>query len=292
MTNPVISVIVPVWHDESRIGQCIEALKRQSLDPDLFEIIVVDNGSTDSSAAVVSGYADVVLLKEPQPGSYAARNRGLARARGEYVAFTDSDCAPERDWIEAGLRAVQGHPEIGIAAGRVAFCEPAGTYNRACLNYERYLSMRQEDNAREGVVITANWFSRKSVLLQHGGFDATLKSGGDHELSRKVSKSGLQTIYVPTAVVVHPPRTQIAEIAAKARRVVGGRWSSATGRLRVLRRMKTETRNLVSRSWRIARARNLSFYERAEVMGLLLRLWIVSLAELLRLQLGGLPTRS
>ena len=292
MTDPVISVIVPVWNDERRIGQCIEALKRQSLDPDLFEIIIVDNGSTDSTAAVVSGYADVVLLQEPQPGSYAARNRGLARARGEYVAFTDSDCAPERDWIEAGLKAAEGHPEIGIAAGRVVFCEPSGAYNRACLNYERYLSMRQEDNAREGVVITANWFSRKSVLVQHGGFDATLKSGGDHELSRKVSKSGLQTIYVPAAVVVHPPRTQIAEIAAKARRVVGGRWSSATGRLRFLRRMKTETRNLVSRSWRIARAGNLSFYERAEVMGLLLRLWIVSLAELLRLQLGGLPTRS
>jgi glycosyltransferase involved in cell wall biosynthesis len=292
MTNPVISVVVPVWNDERRIGQCIEALKGQSLHPDLFEIIVVDNGSTDSTAAVVSGHTDVVLLQEPQPGSYAARNRGLAHARGEYVAFTDSDCVPERDWIETGLKAIEGRSEIGIAAGRVAFCEPTETYNRACLNYERYLSMRQEDNAREGVVITANWFSRKSVLLQHGGFDAALKSGGDHELSRKVSKSGLQTIYVATAVVVHPPRTQIADITAKARRVVGGRWASARGRLRFLKRIKTETRNLVSRSLRIARASNLSFYERAEVVGLLLRLWFISLAELLRLQLGGLPTRS
>jgi glycosyltransferase involved in cell wall biosynthesis len=292
MTNPVISVIVPVWNDERRIGQCIEALKRQSLEPSLFEIIIVDNGSTDSTSAVVSGHAGVILLHESKPGSYAARNHGLAHARGEYVAFTDSDCVPERDWIETGLKAVRDRPDIGVAAGRVAFCEPTGKYNRACLNYERYLSMRQEDNARDGVVITANWFSRKSTLLQHGGFDATLKSGGDQELSRKVSRSGLQTVYVPTAVVVHPPRTQIAEIAAKARRVVGGRWASATGRLRFLKRIKTETKNLVRRSCRIARATNLSVYERVEVVGLLLRLWFVALVELLRLQMGGMPTRS
>jgi glycosyltransferase involved in cell wall biosynthesis len=97
MPVPLLSVIVPVWNDESRIGQCIDALKRQSLDSALFEIIVVDNGSTDSTATVVSRYTNVVLLYEPQPGSYAARNTGLRHARGEYVAFTDSDCVPEED---------------------------------------------------------------------------------------------------------------------------------------------------------------------------------------------------
>jgi len=102
----------------------------------------------------------------------------------------------------------------------------------------------------------------------------------------------LRTVYLPAAVVAHPPRTHVAEIAAKARRIVGGRWASATGRLRLLKRMKMETRNLVRRSWTIAHAKNLSFYERIEVMALLLRLWMVSLAELLRLQFGGAPTRS
>src|SRR5689334_12775424 len=146
-TDPLISVIVPVWNDEKRIGLCIEALRDQSLRSDLFEIIIVDNGSTDSTASVVAQYADVILLDEPRPGSYAARNTGLARARGEYVAFTDSDCTPEADWLEHGLSAVQASADVGVVAGRVVFREPAGTYNRACLNYERYLSMRQEENA-------------------------------------------------------------------------------------------------------------------------------------------------
>jgi len=290
--DPVISVIVPVWNDETRIGPCIEALRNQSLRSDLFELIVVDNASTDSTASIAARYPDVVLLHEPRPGSYAARNAGLARARGEYVAFTDSDCTPKSDWLEHGLRAVRGRADVGVVAGQVVFCEPQGPYDRACLNYERHLSMRQEENVRNGLAITANWFSRKSLLLENGGFDAALRSGGDHALSRRISKTGLRTVYLPTAVVVHPPRTQIAEIAAKARRVVGGRWASATGRLRLLKRMKIETSNLVRRSWTIARAKNLSAYERIEVIALLLRLWLISLAELLRLQFGGVPTRS
>ena len=292
MPDPLISVIVPVWNDERRIGQCIEALKRQSLGSDLFEIIIVNNGSTDSTAAVVSSYAGVVLLHEPNPGSYTARNTGLAHARGEYVAFTDADCIPQRDWLELGLRAVQGRTDIGIVAGRIVFCEPTGTYSRACLNYDRHLSLRQEDYARDGLAITANWFSRRSILLENGGFDATMRSGGDHALSRRVSKGGLRTIYLSTAAVAHPPRTNVTEIAARARRLVGGRWTAATGRLRLLRRMKTETKKLVERSWRIARAKDLSFHERVEVWGLLLHLWVIALVELLRLQFGGVPARS
>jgi glycosyltransferase involved in cell wall biosynthesis len=290
--DPVISVIVPVWNDAKRIGQCIEALKSQSLRSDLFEIIVVDNGSTDATSSVVTRYPDVVLLHEPRPGSYAARNTGLARARGAYVAFTDSDCIPHANWLEHGLAALQGRADVGIVAGRVMFCEPTGPYDRACLNYERHLSMRQEENARNGLAITANWFSRKDLLLKNGGFDAALRSGGDHELSRRISKTGLRTEYLPAAVVMHPPRTHVAEVAAKVRRVAGGRWASATGRFRLLKRVKMETSNLVRRSWTIARAKNLSVYERVEVMALLLRLWMVSLAELLRLQFGGVPTRS
>jgi glycosyltransferase involved in cell wall biosynthesis len=292
MADPVISVIVPVWNDEKRIGQCIEALKRQSLDADLFEIIVVDNGSTDSTVSLVGGSAGVILLHEPQPGSYAARNTGLDFARGEYAAFTDSDCMPQSDWLEVGLNAVRGRAEIGIIAGRIAIGETTGTYNRACLNYERYLSMPEDGHARYGFAITANWFSRRQILLEKGGFDATLKSGGDLELSRRIFKAGLQIVYLPTAVVVHPPRIQIGEIVGKARRVVGGRWASTRGRLRLLKRMKTETKNFIQRTRKIAGTKNLTAYERVEVAGLLLRLWIISLAELLRLQFGGTPTRS
>ncbi|GGE48906.1 glycosyl transferase [Agaricicola taiwanensis] len=292
MSLPQISVLVPVWNDERRIGLCLDALLAQSLAPEQFEIIVIDNGSTDGTAAVVSEYAGVILLREDKPGSYAARNTGLAHARGIYVAFTDSDCIPDREWLERGLAAVKDREDVGVAAGRVAFREPEGDYSRACLNYERHLSMRQDENAANGYAITANWFCRKDLLLSMGGFNSELRSGGDYALSGTISRSGRRTIYVADAVVHHPARAQVHEITGKIRRVVGGRWASETGRFKALRRAKVETRSFITRVRKILRASGLTFVERIELLGLLMRIWMISLKELARLQLGGVPTRS
>jgi glycosyltransferase involved in cell wall biosynthesis len=115
----LISVIIPVWNSGALLRRCLEALARQTLGPDCFEIIVVDNGSSDDSAAIANSFPGVVLLSEPRPGSYAARNRGLARARGDFIAFTDADCVPAPDWLEQALAAARRHPGAGVLAGRI-----------------------------------------------------------------------------------------------------------------------------------------------------------------------------
>src|SRR5688572_5665963 len=102
--DPVVSVIIAVWNSPCQIRQCLAALERQTLPRDQFEILVVDNGSTDDTAAVAHAVPGVTVIEEARPGSYAARNRGLVAARGEYVAFTDADCLPAPDWLEAALR--------------------------------------------------------------------------------------------------------------------------------------------------------------------------------------------
>lgn len=290
--KPLISVIIPVWNDEARIGLCVDALKAQTLSRDQFEIVVVDNGSTDSTAQVVAGHPDVILLHEPRVGSYAARNLGLSRAAGDYVAFTDSDCIPDPDWLRNGLEAIRDKAEVGVGAGRIVFAEPEEAHSRACLNYERLLSMRQDDNARQGVVITANWFSRKSIVLERGGFDATLKSGGDHELSGRISRDGLKTLYVADAIVRHPARAQVEEITRKTRRIVGGKWASTPPPGRLLKRLKTETRTFLVRIKTVTRAQGISSLERFELFVLLLRLWSTAVFEVLRLQMGGQPARA
>mgnify|MGYP000173933103 CR=1 FL=1 len=290
--KPILSVIIPVWNDEARIGLCLDALEAQSLPRELFEVIVVDNGSTDATAKIVAGRTGVTLLHEAQVGSYAARNLGLTRAVGDYLAFTDSDCVPDPDWLRNGLEAIRDNAAVGVGAGRVVFLEPQGAHSRACLNYERLLSMRQDDNVKQGVVITANWFSRRSLVTERGGFNATLKSGGDHELSGRISRDGLKTLYIPSAVVRHPARAQIEEITRKARRVVGGKWASTSGRFRVFRRLKTETRTFLGRVGAVTRATEISATERFELLLLLARLWLLAVVEVLRLQLGGQPARS
>lgn len=112
-----ISVIVPCFNSEQYIGECIESLLSQTYPRGNYEIIIVDNNSTDSSPEIVKKYSEVKLLTEERKGSYAARNRGLKEAGGRIIAFTDSDCAPETDWLEC-ISKVMESSNSGIVVGR------------------------------------------------------------------------------------------------------------------------------------------------------------------------------
>ena len=94
----MISVIVPAYNAEKTIKGCLEALLNQDYNGN-YEIIMVDDGSTDSTADIILSYKTVRLIKQPNAGPAAARNKGASEAKGEIILFTDSDCVPERDWI-------------------------------------------------------------------------------------------------------------------------------------------------------------------------------------------------
>jgi glycosyltransferase involved in cell wall biosynthesis len=98
--EPFVSVIIPVYNDVERLVLCLEALGKQTYARDRFEVVVVDNGSTSTIRPVVEAFPYCVAAFEAQPGSYAARNRGIAVSRGEIVCFTDADCVPSEGWIE------------------------------------------------------------------------------------------------------------------------------------------------------------------------------------------------
>ncbi|MBN1814989.1 MAG: glycosyltransferase [Anaerolineae bacterium] len=114
---PEISIIVPVYNAERYLGSCMEALLSQSYPKERYEIIVVDNGSTDVSAGIVRSYPDITLLFEGRRGAYVARNRGIAEAHSAILAFTDPDCIPQPDWLE-NIAAATRSPETKIVVGR------------------------------------------------------------------------------------------------------------------------------------------------------------------------------
>jgi len=93
-----VSVVVPVRNGADTIGDLLNALANQAAAPRQTAVIVVDNGSTDATAAVVARFP-VTYLQEPKPGPSAARNRGLAHARGDVVVFVDADTLPTRGWL-------------------------------------------------------------------------------------------------------------------------------------------------------------------------------------------------
>jgi glycosyltransferase involved in cell wall biosynthesis len=115
-TTVRISVVVPFFGVERYIDTCIQALLSQRYPPSLYEVIMVDNNSTDGSAGIVRQYPALKLLSETKQGAYAARNRGIAAARGSIIAFTDPDCAPAEDWL-LEIEAAMQDPAVAIVVG-------------------------------------------------------------------------------------------------------------------------------------------------------------------------------
>jgi glycosyltransferase involved in cell wall biosynthesis len=111
-----ISVIVPFYNSAMHIEKCITALLSQNYPSQDFEIIMIDNNSTDLSRSIVRKYPSITLLSEKKQGSYAARNLGIRRAEGEILAFTDADCIPDANWLKKISDAISCE-DILVAVG-------------------------------------------------------------------------------------------------------------------------------------------------------------------------------
>lgn len=111
-----ISVVVPFYNSERYVGRCIEGLLNQEYPEERYEIIFVNNNSTDSSADIIRRHPRIKLISERKRGSYSARNRGLEEANGGIIAFTDSDCVPSADWLNK-IESAMADPEAGIVIG-------------------------------------------------------------------------------------------------------------------------------------------------------------------------------
>ncbi|CAH2397564.1 glycosyltransferase [Mesorhizobium ventifaucium] len=221
--DPYVSIIIPVWNGEGRIVATLQSIANQTAPKSCFEVIVVDNGSTDGTAEVVRRFPFVKFLSEPQPGSYRARNLGLAAARGEFVLFTDGDCVADPDWVMQAISATKRLPDVDVYAGHITLFreDKAGPFSA---RYEELIAFNQEVNVQFGHCVTANWLCRRELLRSIGGFNQDLLSGGDIDCSRRIVAAGYKLLYVPEMTVKHPTRAKLMDLIRKRRRVVGGRW--------------------------------------------------------------------
>lgn len=287
-----VTVIVPVWNDCRRVVKCINALKNQTLPRQYYEIIVVDNGSQDGTYDVISRIDGIIALKESRTGSYAARNKALNAAKGTFVAFTDSDCIPDKNWLKNLLICSEANPGFGVIAGEMKFfIDEEHKTEEFALDYESFFSMKQEDYAKEGACITANWFSIKKVIEQHGGFNAELKSGGDHEMSKLISSNGFPVIFCKDAIVNHPARNY-AEILRKRRRVIGGAWDKKKSKFKAILMYWQSLKLFCKRTIITVIRPDKPLTKRISVFRVLLAILFVSWAEITRLLMGVPSARS
>ena len=164
------SIVVPLHNEEGYIEACIRALLTQDYPPERYEIIVVDNNSTDGSVEIVQRHARVKLLSEARQGDFAARDRGLRAAQGEIIAFTDSDTAPEADWLSEIAAAMSSDPDLGILVGNLQYGDSKLMRMLADYEAERsdYILSSQKKEIYFGY--TCNMAVRRSVFDRIGSF--------------------------------------------------------------------------------------------------------------------------
>jgi GT2 family glycosyltransferase len=219
---PFVSVVVPVRDGLDALRGCVAALLDQNYPPDAFEIIVVDNGSASSPAAVLPADPRVLLLAEPVAGSYRARNTGIQAARGSILAFTDADCVPAAGWLRAAVDHLAEYPGTDMIGGRVGITVRRGAPHSPPEWFELVEGFPQARYIATGFAVTANLVTRRSVLDRVGDFDAELLSGGDAEWGRRVRAAGGTQRYLPEAVVWHPARSTWTELRHKTARTTSG----------------------------------------------------------------------
>lgn len=215
----MISVIIPVYNDAAGLRRCLRALQNQSVQGP-YEVVVVDNNSAEDIPGVCEAFSFTQCFREGRPGSYAARNRGLAEAAGDVFAFTDADCIPDADWLHFGTEMLASGADV--VGGRVElFSERPGSPDLAA-RYEMAHELRNETLIpHHHFAVTANLFTTRPVMNAVGDFEASLASGGDHEWGVRATSHGYDLRYAPRAVVRHPARS-LSGVIRKAVRVAKG----------------------------------------------------------------------
>ena len=225
MTQPFVSIIIPVYNDRDRLALCLAALKHQTYPKNQYEVIVIDTGSDQPLDDLANQSPQVRLASESKPGSYAARNRGLQMARGQLLGFTDSDCIPVPDWIANGVARFLATENCGLVAGKIQlFFQQQDRPTVVELFDSRNFLQQHRYIAEDHYGATANLFTSRAIFDAVGLFNAQLKSGGDREWGQRVYAAGYQQVYADDVCIAHPARHSWPEIAKKISRVIEGRY--------------------------------------------------------------------
>ncbi len=202
-----VSVIIPAFNAATSICACLDALSAQKTDRE-FEVIVVDDASTDDLSFITTKYADNLRLKllrlQINSGPGAARNAGAAEAAGNILVFTDADCVPAPDWLEKILASMVDPDVTGVKGVYQTFQNDLWA-RLAQLEFEE----RYEKLASHGEIDFIDTYSgayRKSAFMAAGGFNPELRQNEDVDLAFRIKETGARFLFAPEAKVAHTHR--------------------------------------------------------------------------------------
>lgn len=202
---PSVSIIVASLNNESTIEECLRSILDQDYPKNLVEILVVDGGSTDSTARLVENYnVQFVSNRLNVPAAY---NWASKTVKGEVLGFIDADAKVERSWLKK-LVADLNPPEVAAAGGNIATWNGNELVPR-CIGYElsnRYARLPKEVNR----LATMNLLLKKKVLEEMGGFDEKLPTQYDTDLGYRITNAGYKIIFDPSALCYHFHRSTLS----------------------------------------------------------------------------------
>lgn len=211
------SVIVPVYNGADAIAACAESLISQETQYTC-EFLFVDNGSTDATVSILEEIARrdarVQVLHEAQRGSYAARNRGVASARGKYLLFTDTDCVAQPGWIDAFVSVFADEGAAAVLGQSLG--DETTAVSRTVQSIYAGIWKQMLDSGEIKRLDTRNCAIRSDVLKQVGLFRADFKNLGDAEMGYRIRKHGYRLHYAANALIVHTHIQTFDEMVSKA----------------------------------------------------------------------------
>lgn len=192
---PIVSIIIPVFNEERYLAECLKSLMALDYEKSHYEVILVDNGSTDKSLEIAKNYPINIFVKENVKVG-AVRNYGVTQAKGEYIVFLDSDCVVEPNWLMYGVSRIQSTKNL-VLGGQYLLRE-----NPSWL--EKYWVL---NNSRSQIYLTTLVggciFIRKSTFIALQGFNEKLNSGEDSDLTYRLKISGSDVEIDPKLSVIH-----------------------------------------------------------------------------------------
>jgi glycosyltransferase involved in cell wall biosynthesis len=199
---PRYSVVIPAYNAQATLGATLAALAEQTVPRAQYEIIVVDDGSTDGTAAIAQAGADR-YLSQANAGPATARNQGAAQARGGIILFTDSDCEPAPDWLEQ-MVAPLADLKVSAVKGAYRTRQDQLSARFAQAEFEDRYQLLQK-HADIDMVDTYAAAFRRQVFSDMNGFDQSFSAANneDTELSYRLVAAGHRLVFAPKAIVFH-----------------------------------------------------------------------------------------
>lgn len=208
MSDPLVSVVIPLFNGEQFIARAIESVQRQTYAT--VEIIVVDDGSTDGGPEITASIPGVQLIRQENQGVSVARNTGVARSNGEFLAFLDHDDSWRSAKLESQVRALASQPDLGFALCHLVYVLHGPP--------PRWFRGPTDGSPVQGYVPSC-WLLRRSTFEQVGGFDPAYRNGGDTDWLARAKDMGIRHTMLPDALVdYHVHETNESGNTARATR--------------------------------------------------------------------------